>query len=422
MNQDRIWNQETIYQTQKTISDALKVMVQNEQYIEGIESCLNQVMPLDQSQLNDMEKVCYIIAAINLIPYSKEAKDKYGNLVIQLEKIAKGLLATNNIKAGKSKLSFLFGQLQQGLASILKNDGDNWGALWEASLGLYLSRGSANPILPFQHLHLAVQAIDRGLPGRVRVILDEMEQALVEPNDSLTVNLLRIKSLRLSGEHNACEALIDQQISVHGESERLKWEKLYTRAIAYDETKDMHRFLFGRSAKKMAYTESYLKYTFWMRAQMKREFNKLCPKVSKLKRMMKGYTSNQKVKRLFKVLSVIEDCHDVEIPFVTRIRSVGKIMPLVETLDAEYKLLATAAIVRWLGQRQRQMASIFHGEYQSLSLKMSEGENPDVYMLFENTADDLELMQPFYDTLHSAPRKESEYRTVDKYLFKPLSR
>ena len=232
MNQDRIWNQETIYQTQKTISDALKVMVQNEQYIEGIESCLNQVMPLDQSQLNDMEKVCYIIAAINLIPYSKEAKDKYGNLVIQLEKIAKGLLATNNIKAGKSKLSFLFGQLQQGLASILKNDGDNWGALWEASLGLYLSRGSANPILPFQHLHLAVQAIDRGLPGRVRVILDEMEQALVEPNDSLTVNLLRIKSLRLSGEHNACEALIDQQISVHGESERLKWEKLYTRAIA----------------------------------------------------------------------------------------------------------------------------------------------------------------------------------------------
>ena len=65
---------------------------------------------------------------------------------------------------------------------------------------------------------------------------------------------------------------------------------------------------------------------------------------------MKGYTSNPKIKKLFKVLSVIEDCHDTEISIVSRIQRVGKIMPLVESLDAEFKILATAAIVRWLGQ------------------------------------------------------------------------
>ena len=269
MSQDKVWNQDAIYQTQEEISSTLSSMVQNEQYIEGVEFCLKKVLPLQESKLNDMEIVCHIIAALNLVPYSKEASDKYRPVVTKLEKVAKTLLTNNNIKAGKSKLSFLYGQLQQGLASVLKHEGDNWGALWEASLGLYLSRGSANPVLPFQHLHLAVQTIDRGLPGRVSVILDEMGRAFTDQKDIQFVNLLKIKSLRLSGYHEACESLIDEQIAAYGLSDRLKWEKLYTRAIAHGETKDMHRFLFGRSAKKIDYADAYLKYTFWMRAQMR---------------------------------------------------------------------------------------------------------------------------------------------------------
>ena len=135
MSQDKTWSQEAISTTQDEISCEILPLVQNEQYVEGIEHCLGKILPLETNERGDMVIICYVIAVLNLMSYSREANAEYKNLVIKLEKIAKSLLEKNNIKAGKSKLSFLHGQLQQGLSAILKNDGDTWGALWEASLG-----------------------------------------------------------------------------------------------------------------------------------------------------------------------------------------------------------------------------------------------------------------------------------------------
>ncbi|SMF17355.1 hypothetical protein [Pseudobacteriovorax antillogorgiicola] len=422
MSQERGWNLESIRKTQHEIGNELLPLVQNEKYVEGIELCLKNILPIEANTNSDLVTICYIISALNLISFSREANTEYRVLVLKLEKIAKSLLDKNNIKAGKSKLSFLHGQLKQGLAAILKNDGDTWGALWEASLGLYLSRGSANPVLPFQHLHLAIQTIDRGFPLRVSSILDDMEQSLTSPQDRHFLDLVRIKTLRLSGQHDKGMAIINRLIKDNGESDRLLWEKAYTNAIVNDETKELHRLLFGRNRKKLDYSEAYLKYCFWMRAQPKREFNKLCPKVSKLKRLLKGYTSSTKFKKLFKVLTAIEECYDIHIPMISRVKKIGKIMPVIESLEAEYRILALAGIVRWMGQRQKQMAAIFHGEYQSLSLKMSEGTNIDIFKLFESNLNELEMIRPFYDTLHTSPVQEEDdgLNTIDKALFRSL--
>ena len=418
MQIEKTWTMDSIKTTQDTISKELVPFMATEQYVEAIEHCLRKVLPVEGNKNSDLSIVCYIISTLNLISLSAEASKQFGCDVSNLEKIAKVLLHKNNIKAGKSKLSFLHGQLKQSVASILKSDGDTWGALWESSLGLFLSRGSANPILPFQHLSFAIQTIDRGLPLRVMEILSEMSNNLSTNDDQDYLSLLTVKALRLSGNIDQAEELLEKMVESGSQSDRLVWEQAFVRAIKYDETKEFHRTLFSRNKPTLDYAEGYLKYALWMKAQPSKLHAKLCPKTSVLKRVLKGYTSNSKYKKILKVISAIEDCYDVDTPLADRVNKIGKIMPVIETLEAEYKVLALSAVVRFFNQRQKQMASLFHGEYQSMSLKMSEGHNPDVFNLFSNKGE-LETIRPFYDSLHSAPEKGSfSISPVNQVLFK----
>ncbi len=418
MHNDKLWTVEAIHQTQDKISKELSSYLQNDMYVTAIEYCLEKILPLDDHN-DDLTTVCYIISTINLISFSKDASSEFKFLVAKLEKIAKALLDKNNIKAGKSKLSFLHGQLKQSMASILKSDGDTWGALWESSLGLFLSRGSANPILPFQHISFAIQTIDRGFPLRVMGILDEMDRTLSSTYEKDHLKFLKIKALRLSGQHEECEVIIDNLIATQGANDRLLWEKYFNRAILYGETRELHRFLFGKHRTKNEYSKAYFLYAFWMRAQPKKIYSKLCPKVASLKRTLKGFTNSSKSKKLLKVLATIEEAYDSNIPIITRVNKIGRIMPIVETLEAEYRILALASIVRFFNQRQKQMASIFHGEYQCQSRKMSEGNNNDIFRLFHN-AEDLRSIKPFYDKLHKEPEKEIavNYDPINKVLFR----
>lgn len=418
MQNDKSWTLEGIHLTQDRISKELSSYLQNDMYVQAVEYCLQKILPLDEKN-GDLTTVCYIISTLNLISFSKEASSEFKFLVVKLEKIAKALLDKNNIKAGKSKLSFLHGQLKQSMASILKSDGDTWGALWESSLGLFLSRGSANPILPFQHISFAIQTIDRGFPLRIMGILDEMDETLTSSYDKDHLMLLKIKALRLSGQHETCEQLIESLIDKQGPSDRLLWERLFNRAILYGETRELHRFLFGKNRTKLEYIKAYFLYAFWIRSQPKKIYSKLCPKVASLKRYLKGHTGSAKAKKLLKVLATIEEAYDSNIPIITRVNKIGRVMPIIETLEAEYRILALASIVRFFNQRQKQMASIFHGEYQSQSRKMSEGMNNDVFRLFMN-AEDLQSIKPFYDKLHKEPEKEIDFDCdpINKVLFR----
>ncbi|SMF59350.1 hypothetical protein [Pseudobacteriovorax antillogorgiicola] len=416
------WNIEGIRNAKESISQELLPFLKNEWYKQAVEHCLCKILPLEGNLHCDLKIVCYIISTLNLISLSKETTSEFKTLVGKLEKIAEALLSKNNVKPGRSRLSFLYGELKQGVAAVVKKDGHTWEALWESSLGLFLSRGCAHPILPFQHINFALQTIDRGFPTRVMELIDEMSTGLESESDRSYLELIRIKALRLSGHHGQCEELINAQIKKHGESPRLLWEWHYTQAILTGESKDLHRFLFGKGKKNIEYLEAYMKYAFWIKAQPRKSYLKLCPKVSTLKRLLKSETNNVRFKKLFKVLSAIEDAYDTNVPMVKRIDKIGRVMAVIETLEAEYRILSLAAILRFLNQRQKQMASLFHGEYKSHSLKLSEGRDSDVLNLFGSSSD-LEVIKPFYDSLHSIPEKETTLARANPshtYLFKPL--
>ena len=195
MGIEKIWSISSIQETQEAIGSELLPYLQNETYLEGVQYCLHKILPLENNPLSDLSIICYIISTLNLVSYSEECASEYKNMVTKLEKVAKALLDKNNIKAGKSKLSFLHGQIKQGVASILKNDGDTWGALWESSLGLILSRGSANPVQPFQHLSFAGQTIDRGFPKRVMGIIEDMNLSMTTAHDRRQIELLKVSHL-----------------------------------------------------------------------------------------------------------------------------------------------------------------------------------------------------------------------------------
>lgn len=397
------WSQDLIERFENEISQELMTFLETQDTVGAIGYCLKQVFSTDERELNDLKVICYIVSTLNLISINPQNVAEYSQLAKKLEKLAKSLLEKNNVKAGKSRLSFIHGQLKQAMANVHKTEGNAWAALWESSMGLYLSRGSTNPFLPFQHLCFVTQAIDSGIPSRVMDLLQGLESKLPENFDRSGLRCLKVKALRLAGKHQELRKEMRSFDSVKELKPKfvsaIQWEKAFSKAVLEGEHQPMHQLLFRTKNAELP-ASAYLKYALWLRAQGKKDLCQMTPKVAAIKRTIKKNDQILAVdKRCLKVLQGIEDCYDTTLPIELRLRKVGGLMSYIENLDAEYKLLALAAIVRWLNPRQKQMAAIFYAEYTSLSCKMSDGESRDVLNLFQEDAD-LVSIQPFYSRMH----------------------
>ncbi|MFW7378796.1 MAG: hypothetical protein ACOH5I_08320 [Oligoflexus sp.] len=400
---NQTWSKDLIERFENEISQELMTFLETQDTAGAIGYCLKQIFSTDQQEVSELKVICYIVSTLNLISINPQNIAEYSQVAKKLEKLAKSLLEKNNIRAGKSRLSFVHGQLKQAMASVHKTEGNSWAALWESSMGLYLSRGSTNPFLPFQHLCFVTQAIDSGIPSRVMDLLNGLESKLPESFDRSGLRCLRVKALRLAGMHKELRAEMRSFENVKELQPKfvsaIQWEKAYSKAVLDGDHQPMHQLLF-RSKNVELPASAYLKYALWMRAQGKKELCQMTPKVASIKRTIKKNEQIHAVdKRCLKVLQGIEDCYDTTLPIELRLRKVGGLMNYIENLDAEYKLLALAAVVRWLNPRQKQMAAIFYAEYTSLSCKMSDGECRDVLNLFQIDGD-LTSIQPFYSRMH----------------------
>lgn len=416
MQSFRTWTTDSIEEMHRSISLNLLTFLEDGRQSEAVEYCMTQVMAEESGENDDLSRLCHIIAVLNLISESQELRKVFASTVGQLEKLADALLHKNNVKPGKSKLSFLHGQVKQEIAAISKSDGDVWGALWESGVGLMLSRGSSDPVLPQQHIKFAIHCIDHGLPLRVIPVLDEMLGHLKEGDKGHSnLAILKARAFRLSGNLEIAEHVLDNMKSQDKLNERYQWEKYFLRALRFGEVKELHRLLYKRNKPLFIdYQEAYLKHAFWLMAQSSKNEAKLCPKISVLKKQLKKQASQPRIKKAMKVLSVIEECHDSGIPLNNRVKKVGAVMPTVMALEAEYRLLAFAALTRFFNQRQKQMASVFHSEYKGLALKMSESQCADTYDFFNNSLE-LEVIKPFYDSLRGEQNTDKE-ETPDNVL------
>jgi hypothetical protein len=396
-----LWSKALVHQYENEIAEELVTFIEEQRIEDAVTFCFNQIFGKEQDH-SELKLICYIIAALNMIAICPKRGHEYNQIAHKLEKYAKSLLEKNNVKSGKSKISFIHGQLKQAIANVHRTEGNGWSALWESSMGLYMSRGSANPFLPFQHLSFAMQAIDNGIPSRVLNLLGELKENLPHGLNLGNLMCLEVKALRLSGQHHKLVKVLSDLDQFEIDKPHLQgivdWEKAYSQAILNKDSGSMHKLLF-RDKEPTAPAYAYVKYAFWLRCQSSRELQQKTPKVAALKRWFKKLDQqNHSFKRHFKVLQGIEDSYDTTLPIEVRLRKVGTLMGYIENLDAEFRLLALAAIARWLSHRQKQMATIFHAEYTSLSLKMSDGYNRDVLNIFAQN-DQLAEIEPFYSRM-----------------------
>jgi hypothetical protein len=77
----------------------------------------------------------------------------------------------------------------------------------------------------------------------------------------------------------------------------------------------------------------------------------------------------------------LERCDDTQIPFVLRLADLGKALVLRSSLlTIEQELLFLAVTARWLTrQRATQQAFLVVSDYQTLSLRLSDGLRRDAF-------------------------------------------
>ena len=76
----------------------------------------------------------------------------------------------------------------------------------------------------------------------------------------------------------------------------------------------------------------------------------------------------------------IDKCYDYQIPYILRIKMIGKILPQVrKVVSMDKELLVWAASARWLSRSKAfSLAAMALSEYRALSLRLSQGAQQDV--------------------------------------------
>ena len=405
MKHHKSWTQETIRDTRREVQASISHFIERSLLVEAASFCLDSVGSEQLQKNGDLSAFCYILAALDLLIESEQARRRFNQSISQLDQLADSLLRKNKIRPCKSKLSYLYGEVKWRLAQLMRNQGSGRHALWSSSLGLMLSRGSLEPLMPEQHLDYARHMIDQGLAGHVIGLLDELLERQVQCVDSGLIEkavTMKINAMRLSGRLTEAETFIDSLDEAARNSDQVLWEKYLLRAIKNGDFRDLHRFLFKkRKPTLLKYPDAYLKYSFFLLAQPSKIEAKNRPKLTFLRKMLQESLSIPRYREIFKILVLLEDCYDTDIPLMGRVKKVGSFLDQFAGIEAEYRIVIYAALARFFNQRQKQLASVFHSEYQAMSYKMSNGLSGDLYYFFAN-ANELAVVRPFYDSLRGS--------------------
>jgi hypothetical protein len=93
---------------------------------------------------------------------------------------------------------------------------------------------------------------------------------------------------------------------------------------------------------------------------------------------------DQRQKVALKTLEIFESLEDSEISFDIRLGLATQIAESSEKLDIETRLLAWAALLRWLHRsNQKHLALTVLEDYQSLNLRLTRGQHQDIFGLIE---------------------------------------
>jgi hypothetical protein len=329
--------------------------------------------------------IWHFVRVMKVLVLHKSAHCLSSPQVARLSKLAVQILKQAKVAATDSSLAYLYGEVEIVLSQIARNDGRHWQALWKAVLADSLI-GNTNPSGEgFRILTIANRELRL---GDTKGALDSFRLAETK-FDSLTTSwwasrLGAIKTMRLSGclteTVEVCEATLKLTDQTRADPIlELNWEMTLAQALM------THNFdtlfgLFGR--EEFQHQTTYLVEGYLWRLLKKPGRERMgIPKMSFLLR--RDNSGCRQLGKFFDVALEFDKLEDSETPTYLKVAALSEVLELSKQLvSIDKELLATAYVSLWLSnQGKERLSRVVAGEYRSLSHKLSQGKDEDLFRI-----------------------------------------
>lgn len=412
-SQPTIWHKERIEREKSAIKAYLDRKYgdspkgQLRMLLESIKTLKDQSTPLQRLR-------CYIYIVSTLL-HHKQHKDLTYSQIGRLLELGEAILKLQGIRPRSSKLSFLYGELHLAASQIYRQTGAHWKAAWEQQIATYLSQRAPCGGKSFQSLSLAIRALRLGhAKVAIQRLTDAEAKGGLSQRSLVRGRIEHCKALRLSGRLEESLILVAKTLAfsdlTREEKLDLKWERLCTSAIR---TENIDLLVESVLPKGSHHDDAYILEAFlWIRATRSRKWLRRFPKLRKM-----GFESRDVRKTfgfLYECILAFEKCYDSQIPVISRLKILGKILSQVQKLQVmEKELLVWAAASRWLARiKADALASLSLSEYESLSLRLSGGTQRDALGILSDA-----LVRSWFE-----PGNESDTSLSDDSLDNPVLR
>lgn len=296
---------------------------------------------------------------------------------------ARTILQSQGIREGRSRVSFLHGELHFIQSQIERQEGRHWTAAWHQFMGYHATRGEPPGGEGFQQLSLGNRAMRLGHTRLARGYLETAE-GLLTGSLLERCRLSLLICLRLLGDKEVAMDRLGQlkkEKHLSEEAEReLNWEKALH---DFTETQDLVPLLILTKKGNPCYRTSYLvELSLLAMSTSSRQWLDRVPKLENLRRRKELDVPRHDL--FLSLARTLQEAYDVERPLNQRLQRVGESLNATQGLfNVEKELLYWAASARWLLRcRSEDLAALAQAEYESRSLLASDGRTRDIFKVF----------------------------------------
>ncbi len=375
------WTRAMIEEAGFAVKDEVIHMMRTEEQKLVLDHCLMKLSDMgnDRDPERDARRVYYGIAGIVLVSSRPTQADQ---LVPKLDKLVRSILLAYKVKPRTSKLSHVYQHLALAKAYHYCSRGDISKAILESSIGFALSRNTVRLVIPLMNLAHANIVLQKGCAQQAAGIFAEVRKRPEWGFEAQLGYIAELRSLRLSEQYDEAHALLksyEDKAMIDGLQLFIDWERIILQARTQG-IQVLEQFAAeGSLLDKGIYALNKL----WF-------FSRIVPmkdpgiKASHLRTVyQRMIIKDLRFRYGTEIIEAFESIYDAGIPFENRLAMAQEAMEGLDRVDIETRLMALATLTRWFERNdQKHMAFVAAEDYRSLSLRLSQGKNPNLLGVF----------------------------------------
>ena len=381
-----MWKRSVFESLKASIRQQLDQHCRNFSLQERQNYCLEQITRLANQNADpaSMQRYIYIMHALNLQLQTRSLSESQQR---DLFSLAEAILSVAGIKAKRSRLAFLFGELHLIQASLHQQAGQALHAAWEQQIAIILSGPEIAGGHRYQSLQSALQALRLGFANQS---LRHLQVILNKPQSD-TINaqaiLIGLQLHRLRADWLGFDAWAHTYQSRLPQTEHYQREFSWESQLAANRRQESDLKAILRTIRPQASHDKpgyILEAFFWGHASHRDEHRSSLPKLKSL-RQRKGLSFHG-YPIYWRCANELEKLYDQDIPLQHRLASAKKLLEWRSQLPGiDKELLVLASLLRWLVRSQlKPLARLLLNEYRAKSRLLSDQNHEDALSIFSD--------------------------------------